>query len=172
MRSRSYEIALCGIAAAAGVLFLAIACYVPVGRLGMMACATVALFLPFSMGMWAGGILAYAAICALTFFIGGGNGPVVAAAYALFFGLHPLLIYLLFRFRAGLVLRLVIAALFAALEIFLLWKFVGILELLAIDVPLWMLEAVGVPVFLGYEYLMERVYLQIGRLCDRFGRRR
>lgn len=171
MRSKSYKIALCGISVAGGLLFLTLAAYLPVARLGMLACATVVLFIPFSMGMFSGGLLAYAATAALAFVAGGAYGAVVSLSYLCFFGLQPILIYLFKRFRLGLVLRLAVEAAFAALVLFLLWRFVGLFELLAFEIPLLWLELAGIPLFLAYEYLMERVYVQVGRLCARFGRR-
>ena len=99
MRNRSYEIALCGVTVAGGTIFLALASYLPVARLGMLACATVVLFLPFSMNFFGGGVLSFAATALLAFFVGGGNGPVIALAYVCFFGLQPMLIYAFRRFR-------------------------------------------------------------------------
>ena len=172
MRNTSYKIALCGVTVAGGTIFLALAAYLPVARLGMLACATVVLFLPFSMNFFGGGVLSFAATALLAFFVGGGNGPVIALAYVCFFGLQPMLIYVFKRFGFRLVLRLLIEAVFAALVLFLIWKFVGLLELLAFDIPLLWLELAGVPCFLAYEYLMERVYVQVGRFATRFGRKR
>ena len=172
MRRSAYQIAVCGISVAAGLVFLTLAAYLPVARLGMLACSTVALFVPYAMGSVTGGLLSYAATAVLAFFVAGGQGPVIAGAYACFFGLQPLLICLLRKGRVRLVPRLLIGAAFAALVIFLLWRFVGLLELLEISsVPLWLFEALGIPCYLLYQLLMERVYLRIGYLCERFGRR-
>ena len=171
MRSFGYRIALCGITVAGGTIFLALAAYLPVARLGMLACATVVLFVPFSRNDWGGGALCYGATALLAFFVGGGNGSVIALSYLCFFGLQPFMIWLFVRFRIKWVFRILIEAAFAGLVLFLIWKFVGLLDLLAFDLPLLWLELAGVPCFVAYDFLMSRVFLQVGKFVSRFGRK-
>lgn len=88
--SKSFEIALSGVASAIAVIFLSL------GILSGWLTATgyffgvLALMLPLSRNFYAGGFAAYAATCILTLIMGVAGRFWDLVPFIMFFGLHPL----------------------------------------------------------------------------------
>lgn len=99
--SKSFEIALSGVATAIAVIFLSL------GILSGWLTATgyffgvIALMLPLSRNFYAGGFAAYAATCILTLIMGVAAKFWDLVPFIMFFGLHPIANALCDRFKVN-----------------------------------------------------------------------
>lgn len=97
--SKSYEIALSGIACAIAVLFLSLG-ILSGWLLGTGYCVgVIALMLPLSKKFYVGDFLAYLGTCVLTIIMGAAAKFWDIVPFAMFFGLHPLMNALQKRFK-------------------------------------------------------------------------
>lgn len=109
--SKSYEIALAGIACAIAVTFLSL------GILSGVLLATgyfvgiLALMIPLAKQYYKGGFLAYLGTCILTVIMGAAAKFWELVPFVMFFGLHPLINSLQIRFKVNRWLAYIIKAL-------------------------------------------------------------
>lgn len=108
--SKSFEIALSGVASAIAVIFLSL------GILSGWLVATgyffgvIALMLPLSRNFYWGGLAAYIATCILTLIMGVAGNFWHLVPFIMFFGLHPLANALCERFKINVWIALAVKA--------------------------------------------------------------
>lgn len=157
----SRKVALGGILTALCVVLTYLAAYLPTGRLGMYALASVTIAVAVvELGIKFGAV-AYAASAILIFLLTGNINALLL--FTLFFGSYPLLKYFIEKQRNAAVemlLKFVFFNLSAILGFFIYKLLLGISPLNMVNVTLWAVIAfiVGAQlVFLIYDYVLSRL---------------
>ena len=162
----SYRAALGGISSALSLLFLVLAVYIPAGQLALYALSSVALLLPLKKGLYKTALLCYAAVSLLALLLTGNILYVVP--YWLFFGLHPMVLSLLLKYKVNFILSEIIKLLFFNVVFFAAYQLSALFFLEGLENQLYIvLAAVGTAAFLVYDYLLTNIFQKSDRYMDR-----
>ncbi len=180
-QSKSFEIALSGVASAIAVIFLSL------GILSGWLTATgyffgvLAMMLPLSRKFYAGGFAAYVSTCILTLIMGVAGRFWDLVPFIMFFGLHPLFNALLERFKINRWIALAIEAVWFDCTLIVAYYLVyggllggGFLPQYIYDVInkyiYLFIFTVGTLAGVAYDFLVRRVQLLVNALVYRIKR--
>ncbi|NLK17273.1 MAG: hypothetical protein GX304_01940 [Clostridiales bacterium] len=151
----SKKIALCGVSAAIGSIFLSLVIVAPTNKLTLFALASVAVMIPLSQKIYGGAALTMLTIAAMGFIWG---GLAVFVPYILLFGAHPLINALLKRLapwgRKGIIIGLVVKLIYFNAALYLVYRLAYIMELFAVQVEFLVLAAIVSLIFIPYDFLI------------------
>lgn len=171
---KSFEIALSAISCAIAAIFLLLGSINNYFTVTGYIVGSLALTIPLSRGFWLGDILAYVASVLLALLLGGGAFFWRLLPFIVFFGLHPLVNYLQFKFKISKFIALPIKALWFDGTLFLIWKFIfnmtSRFEFLDEHIiPVILIG--GTLVFIIYDYMIVRCQMSVNRLIDKIRKR-
>lgn len=168
--SKAFEIALSALSAAFATLFLTL------GTLNnyLLAAGTILsslfLTLPLSKSFWLGDLLAYLAAGLLSLLLGGAAFFWRLVPYFVFFGLHPLVNFLQFRFRIPRIPAFFVKAVWFDGMLYLVWRFLFQMSTPFAFVDTYILPVIligGTLVFFGYDFMMVKCQMATNRLVAR-----
>lgn len=162
----SKRIALSGIASALSTMFLIVSVYIPLMDMSFMVLASLAILIPIAKNDYVGAGLAYLSTSILGLLITGQVFGILP--FVVFFGLHPILLSLIQKWKLPEFIGILIKLIFANLAIFVAWQFLG----LAINIrdfifPYWLIALVGSLGFLLYDWLMMRLKMIFNYYIDK-----
>ncbi len=164
----SKKMALCGVSAAMGSIFLSVVTVAPTNKLTLFALASVAVMIPLSQRIYGGAVLTMLAIAAIGFIAG---GLIVFLPYILLFGAHPLINALLGRFlpwgRKGVIIGLVIKLTYFNAALYLIYSLTYIMELFAVQVEFYLLALIVSLIFIPYDFLIIALQKRFESLISR-----
>jgi hypothetical protein len=169
--SKSKSIALCGVSAALGSLFLYILVIAPTGKLSLLALSSAALMIPVSKKLYGGAVLTMLATAAIGFFAG---GFVVLLPYITVFGIHPLINAIFSRINifknkyADVLIKTAVKLIYFNLALYILYRFACIMELFAVNINFLLLAVIVSLAFIPYDFLMQALQLRIKYLIDKY----
>ncbi|MBR2384424.1 MAG: hypothetical protein IKA99_02320 [Clostridia bacterium] len=105
---QSKVIALSAICSAFAIIFLTLGAFIPIFDYSAIFMASMCTTLPLAKKSWKGGLMTYLATVALSFIFFFGTNPAMVVTYALFFGAHPTVNYLLNNKKINKILATVI----------------------------------------------------------------
>lgn len=150
------RVALAGVASALGTTFLLMSVYVPILDMSCMILASLSMLLPIIKNDYVGAGLCYLSTALLAFLLTGNIFGILP--FAIFFGIHPIIVSLLIKLRVPIPIALIVKLIFANIAIFLAWKFLGLaINWKDIPIPYYVLAIGGSMVFLIYDWFIIRM---------------
>lgn len=150
------RVALAGVASALGTTFLVMSVYVPILDMSCMILASLCMLLPIIKNDYVGAGLCYLSTALLAFLLTGNIFGILP--FAIFFGIHPIIVSLLIKLRVPIPIALIVKLIFANIAIFLAWKFLGLaINWKDIPIPYYVLAIGGSVVFLIYDWFIIRM---------------
>ena len=164
-------VALSAITTALGVGFLMLGVYFETLDLSCLFMASLVMMLPLAKGSVKGALLTYMATAILALVIGFARYS-VAALYAMFFGIHPILSFLQFRGeKKRFYFYIIKAVLFlaAAYLMFFLFNFFVIEHEIINEYLPYIIFLVGTPLFIVYDLIMIRFQKYTNLMIKKIG---
>lgn len=172
-KSKSFEIALSAVSCAFATIFLVLGTlnnYLLV--FGYIA-GTLSLTIPLTRSFWLGDLLAYIAATILSLLFGGLAFFWRLLPFIMFFGLHPLVNFLQFRFRVNRWLAYLVKAAWFDAMLFLYWKFVCGMTSNFAFIDEYILPVIligGTLVFFVYDFMIIRCQISANRIVKKIKR--
>ena len=166
---QSKKIALCGISAAIGALFLFLYKFAPTGKLSLFALSSVAIMIPLCKKLYGGAVLTMIATAAIGFISG---GVTVLVPYLLIFGIHPIINVFLdktgIKGKAGYIIKLLIKLVYINAVLFVIYKLAILAALITVAIDYYIFAIILSLIFIPYDYLMQIVQKRIGFLMTKY----
>lgn len=170
--SKSKTIALCAVSTAFALVFLIIGAYIPDFDLSCIFMASLCMMLPLTKQSLKGAFLTYSATVLLSFLLTGIRLQVIIP-FTIFFGLHPIVNYIIFtkiKRKFGKLLSFFIKALWFIGTLYVTYyftqMFIGINEKIERYIEI-IIPIVGFLFFIVYDYIMIRFQITANYLIHR-----
>lgn len=163
----SKKIALCGLSAAIGSLFLSFVLIAPTIKLSLFVLASVAVMLPLSKKLYGGAFLTMLATSFIGFITG---GLLVFLPYILVFGIHPIINALLEKIKItkfDMVIKIAIKLVYFIGILFLLFKLAYIADLFLIELQFYILALIVGLAFIPYDILMQTIQKRVNYFFEK-----
>lgn len=163
------KIALCGMSAAIGSLFLYLVPIAPTSKVALFALASVAVIIPISQKIYGGAVLTMLAISAIGFLSGGFP---VFVPYILIFGAHPLINAVLEKTIPGrgkwMAVKLALKIVYFNAMLYLVYSLAYIIELFAVEVDFYLLAVFVTLIFIPYDFVIIALQKRIEYFISRY----
>ncbi len=170
----AYEIALSALSCAMATLFMTVGVYSGFFLFTAYLVASVALMLPLCEQSWRGYLFAYISTCLLSLLFASFRFWEILP-FAMFFGLHPLVNECQLKWKFNRWIACLLKAVWFDFTIYFTWKVVFAITTSIAFVDqyiLWIILAVGTPIFVAYDYFMFKWRGWASNLVQRIGKKR
>lgn len=165
----SKKIALCGVSAAFGTIFLFLIRISPTAKLSLFALSSVAIMLPLSKKIYGGSALTVIATALLGFITGGFT---VFLSYILIFGIHPLtnaLLKNILNFKGGVIIKTAIKLVYICSVLYLLYTIAVIAEIFPqLQINFFPLALIVALIFIPYDFLMQALQTKVDYIVSKY----